>query len=87
MFSSTSSIIFFFFVKGKTIVHLSYLPLRAEAKITDIEDTLKWKQVEKSSFFYLSRHLKKLKHTFKNSIYLLYFGKYKVQVFCCAGNM
>jgi len=40
MFSSTSNIIFLF-VKGRAIVHPSYLPLRAEAKVTDIEDTLK----------------------------------------------
>lgn len=49
VFSSTSNIIFLF-VKGRVIVYPRYLPLRAEVKITDIEDTLKWKQVEKSSF-------------------------------------
>lgn len=32
-------------------------------------------------FFYLDRHLKKLKHTSKSSIYLHYSGKYKVQIF------
>lgn len=47
IFSSTSNIIFWL-VKGRGIVHPSYLPLRVEAKITDIEDALKWKQVEKS---------------------------------------
>lgn len=49
MFSSTSNIIFLF-VKGRAIVHPSYLLLGAEVKITDIEGTLKWKQVEKSIF-------------------------------------
>lgn len=49
VFSSTSNIIFLF-VKGRVIVYPRYLPLRAEVKITDIEDTLKRKQVEKSSF-------------------------------------
>lgn len=36
--------------------------------------------------FYLAGHLKKLKHTFKNSVYLHYSGQYNVQVFCCSGN-
>lgn len=31
-------------------------------------------------FFYLDRHLKKLKHPSKNSIYL-HYSKYKAQVF------
>lgn len=46
VFSSTSNIVFLF-VKGSAVVHPSYVALRAEAKITDIEDTLKWKQVKK----------------------------------------
>lgn len=41
VFSSTSNIIYLF-AKGSAVVHLSYVALRAEAKITDIEDTLKW---------------------------------------------